>query len=167
MLPWVIVLGIATGMRTMTPMAVLCWAMWFAMMPVTGWTYWTANVVSVAIFTLLAIGEYVGDTLPQTPNRTSVFPFMARIGFGALVGSLAAAAMDQPIVGGIIFALIGVLIGAYGGFHARMALARRVGNDFPVAVGESALALLLSVASMHGIIKEIARAQREVMLILR
>ena len=32
---WVLFLGVATGMRCMTPMAVLCWFMYFAALPVS------------------------------------------------------------------------------------------------------------------------------------
>ena len=54
---WIVVLGIATGMRTMTAMAVLCWFAWLQLLPLEGtWAFWAGNVISVCIFTLFALG---------------------------------------------------------------------------------------------------------------
>jgi uncharacterized membrane protein len=151
----------------MTPIAVVCWFMWEAVFPVTGWTAWTANGISVGVFTLFALGEYYGDTLPQTPNRTSVFPLIARIGFGALVGALSAAAMEEPAAGGVILGVIGALIGAYGGMWLRLRLAKMMGRDLPVAVLESALALGLAVLAMHELRVMLTRQEHEAWMLLR
>ena len=45
----------------------------------------------------MAVGEYIGDTLPQCPNRTSAFPASSRLVFGALVGALGEASADLAI----------------------------------------------------------------------
>jgi uncharacterized membrane protein len=150
---FVVILGIATGMRALTPMAVLCWFMWFAILPVSRLNFWTASVVSVVIFTVLALGEYYGDTLPKTPSRKSLPGLLARLVLGALVGVMVFSSFGEPLAGGVVFGVIGSLIGTYGGYAMRMRLARKVGSDFPVAVAESTLALGLSVLSMwmiHG-----------------
>jgi len=164
---WIIVLGVATGMRTFTAMAVLCWFMWFARLPVTGLNTWTASVVSVLIFTLLALGEYYGDTLPRTPSRKSPLGLLFRLVFGAGVGALVASSMLEPVAGGVILGAIGALIGTYGGYSARMYLAGRVGRDFPVAVSESALAVVLSVVAMHFVCIDIAMLGHEALLRIR
>ena len=126
-------------------MAVLCWFAWMQWVPQTGWAMWTGYLVTVIVFTVMAVGEYIGDTLPQTPSRTSPFPLVARIGFGALVGGLAAHGIVEPVVGGVIFGVAGALIGAFGGVRVRLYLARAVGRDLPVALAESAIALGLAV----------------------
>jgi uncharacterized membrane protein len=128
-------------MRTMTAIAVLCWFAWSGMLPQQGWAHWTAYLVSAIIFTVFAIGEYIGDTLPTTPSRTAPGPLGARIVFGAVVGALAAHGIIEPPAGGAIFGVIGVFIGAYGGYQVRMRVARRLGRDLPVALLESAIAL--------------------------
>lgn len=136
-----VLLGISTGMRTMTATAVLCWFAWLRLLPQDGWAFWAANLVSVIVFTLLALGEYVGDTLPSTPSRTRLPLVLARVAFACLAGALAAHGIAEPAAGGIVFAAMGSLIGTYGGYHLRMLGARLVGRDLPVALSESALAL--------------------------
>lgn len=164
---WIIVLGMATGMRTFTAMAVLCWFTWLARLPVTGLNAWTASVISVLIFTLLALAEYYGDTLPRTGSRKGPLGLSFRLVFGSLVGALAASSMLEPPAGGVLFGIIGALIGTYGGYSARMYLAGRVGRDFPVAVGESALAVVLSVMAMHFVCVDISMLGHEALLLIR
>jgi len=153
---WIMVLGIATGMRCMTPMAVLCWFMWFAAMPVTRLNFWTANFVAVLVFTVFAFGEYYGDTLAGTPSRKSFLPLTARLVFGVLAGVLLDSSWMEPLAGGVILGVVGVLIGTFGGYRLRMYFAGRVGRDFPVAVSESALALALSGVAMWRISADMA-----------
>ncbi len=142
---WYVLLGISTGMRTMTATAVLCWFAWSRLLPQDGWAFWAANLVSVIVFTLLALGEYVGDTLPSTPSRTRPPLVLARVAFACLAGALAAHGIAEPAAGGIIFAAVGSFVGTYGGYHLRMFAARFVGRDLPVALSESALALALAL----------------------
>ena len=131
-------------MRTMTAMAVLCWCAWLQWLPQTGWAFWTGSLVTVIVFTVLAVGEYVGDTLPTTPSRTEPLLVGARVAFGALVGGLAAHGIFEPTAGGVIFGVVGALIGTYGGVRVRMYGAKAVGRDLPVALTESAVALGLA-----------------------
>jgi uncharacterized membrane protein len=141
---WILLLGVATGMRTMTAMAMLCWFAYLQVLPQSGWALWTASLVAVIVFTVLALGEYIGDTLPQTPSRLSPGPLTARLVFGALAGALGAHAMLEPVAGGLILGVSGALIGAYGGFYARRAAARWAGRDLPVALCGSLLALFFA-----------------------
>ena len=76
---WVLaipLLGVTTGLRTMTPMAVLCWFAYFGSdgghLPLGGtWAFWAAKLVTAIVFTVLAVGELIGDKLPKTPSRTA------------------------------------------------------------------------------------------------
>jgi len=162
---WIIVLGVATGMRTFTAITVLYWFMWFARLPVTGFNAWTATLVSVLIFTALALGEFYGDTLPRMGSRKSPLGLLFRLVFASGVGALVASSFLEPLAGGVILGALGALIGTYGGYSARMYLAGRVGRDFPVAVGESALAVLLSVFAMYCVGLAIAAQGHDVMLV--
>jgi uncharacterized membrane protein len=149
---WLVLIGVATGMRTMTPIAVFCWFAWLGLLPEPGWALWSASLVSVIVFTVFGLGEYIGDTLPQTPSRISTFPLTARIVFGAVAGTLAAHSVAEPIAGGVIFGIIGALIGSYAGFYARGFCAAKLKRDMPVALFESALALgfaLLAALELH------------------
>lgn len=137
-----------TGSRTMTAIAVVCWAAWLGTLPEHGWAIWITYLISALIFTAFAIGEYIGDTLPKTPSRKETGPAMARLAFGALVGALAATAVYQPVAGGVIAGVLGAAIGTWGGYALRVAGARWVGRDFPVALTESAVALALAILAV-------------------
>ncbi len=158
---WIFLLGVVTGCRTMTGIAVVCWAAWLGALPEHGWAIWITYLVSALIFTGFAIGEYIGDTLPRTPSRKEPGPAAARIAFGALVGALAATSIYEPVAGGVLLGGAGAALGTWGGYAFRMASARKIGRDFPAAIGESALALglaILSVWQLHvGILTDLKR----------
>ena len=158
----ILLLGVVTGMRTMTAMAVLCWAAWLGDIPEHGWAVWIAYLVSAIFFSACATGEYVADTLPRTPNRTDPGPAVARVVLGSLAGALVATAIHEPIAGGILFGGVGALIGTWGGFWVRMSLSRAAGRDLPVAIAESASALALAIFAVvrlhHGIVVEMRKA---------
>lgn len=143
-------LGMATGMRSMTPIAVVCWFAWSGRLHVQNtWAFWTANVISLAVFGVFAVGEWVGDTLPMTPNRTSFFPAAARVVFGALCGAVLASAYMEPVAGGLVFGAAGALVGTWGGFYLRRAVTRIVKHDLPIALLGSVLAALISIVSIR------------------
>ena len=152
---WVLLLGIVTGMRTMTAIAAVCWGAWFMWLPEAGWAVWTTYLVSAIVFTVMALGEYYGDTLMTTPSRKAIGPALARLVFGGLVGALAAHAIVEPLAGGILTGVIGAAIGTWGGFALRHWGARKVGNDLPVAMAESLFALALAVFSIWSLHKGI------------
>ncbi len=129
----------------MTAIAVLCWFAWLQLLPQHGWAFWVGSLVSVIVFSIAAVGEYIGDTLPQTPSRTGALGLSARIIFGALVGALAARGVFEPVAGGVIFGVMGALIGTYGGHRVRIYWSKALGKDLPVALTESAIALGLAV----------------------
>lgn len=145
---WIVLLGVVTGARTMTGVAVVCWAAWLGALPEHGWGLWATYLVSALVFTGFAIGEYIGDTRPTAPSRKAAGPAAARLSFGALVGALAATSIYEPIAGGILAGVIGAIIGTWGGYALRVGLARRLGRDLPAAFAESALALLLAVLAV-------------------
>ena len=140
------VLGAMTGVRSMTPMAVLCFFAHRGDLDVSGtWAFWSAKPVTSIVFIVLALGEYIGDKLPMTPNRTAPFPLVARIAFGALVGALAATGVHGSALEGSFLAAISALAGSFVSFHLRHTLTReRSIPGFPIAVGEDILAIGLS-----------------------
>ncbi len=147
-------LGVATGMRSMTPIAVVCWFAWSMRLPVAHtWAFWSANIISLVIFGLLAAGEWVGDTLPMAPNRTTFLPAAVRIVFGALCGSIIASAYMEPVAGGIVFGGIGAVVGTWGGFYARRSLAQLLRHDLPVALLGSLVAAVISFAALQHYVK--------------
>ena len=150
---WVLaipLLGMMTGVRTMTPMAVLCWFAYLGHLPVNGtWAFWTAKLVTAIVFTVFAIGEYVGDKLPQTPNRTAPGPLAARVIFAGLVGAIAATGVTGSAIEGILLGSLGGLVGAFLGYQVRKYLVEWSGRpDWNIAILEDASAVLISVYAM-------------------
>lgn len=143
-------LGLVTGLRTMTPIAVFCWFAYLGYVPVDGtWAFWTAKLVSVVIFTLLAAGEYYGDKRASTPARTSPGPLVTRLLFGGLVGALVATALVGSIIEGAFLGIIGALLGTFGGFHLRHYSVQQTGwKDWRVAVIEDAFALTAAIVAL-------------------
>ena len=143
-------LGVVTGMRTMTAMAVLCWFAYRGDLSLDDtWALWAANLVTAIIFTVLALGEYVVDKLPKTPNRTAPALLLGRVAMGGLVGAIVAAGLNGSEIEGIILAVGGTLIGAFGGFLIRREIVLRSGGkDWPVALAEDASAIIGAVLAM-------------------
>jgi uncharacterized membrane protein len=152
-LTWLIaipLLGVVTGMRTMTAMAVLCWFAYKGDLSLDDtWASWAAKLGTAILFTVLALGEYFVDKLPKTPNRTAPALLLSRVVVGGLVGAIVAAGLDGSEFEGVILAVGGALIGAFGGFLIRRELVLRTGGkDWPVALAEDASALLGAVLAM-------------------
>ena len=108
----------------------------------------TAAGQTVAVLTILALGELVTDQLPKTPSRRVPQQFGARLFTGAFAGAvLATGAVLNPtawvVVGAIGAALIGAVLGTLGGAEARRRLvAGNGGHDLPVALVEDAIAIV-------------------------
>jgi uncharacterized membrane protein len=154
MMSWLIalpLLGIATGMRSMTPMAVLCWFAHLGYLPVEGtWAAWTARLGVAIVFTVLALGEYVGDKLPRTPSRTSPGPLSARVVLAGLAGSICATALGGSGLEGVLLAAAGALVGSFGGFMIRRDVVQKLGcPDWPIAVVEDISAILAAMFALH------------------
>jgi len=166
---WTILLAMATGMRTLTAITVICWGAYLGLLPVEGtWASWMASLTAVIVFTVLALGEYVGDTLPQTPSRTKWPLVTGRLCAAILVGVVIATVLGQPKAGGVVFGVIGALIGTYGGYRVRMFGARLFKRDLPMALLESAAALGFCVLAVWHIHVEIMTyANRAAVALLR
>ncbi len=152
-LTWLIaipLLGVVTGMRSMTAMAVLCWFAYRGDLSLDDtWASWAGKLVTAIIFTVLALGELVADKLPKTPNRTAPVGLVARVMFGGLVGAIVAAGLNGSEFEGIILGVGGALIGTFGGFLIRREIVLRLGSkDWPVALVEDASAVVCAVLAM-------------------
>ena len=153
-MPWffaIPMLGGANGCRTLTPIAVLCWFAYGGYLHVEGtWAFWTANSISAIIFSLLALGEYVGDKLPQTPSRLAAVPLAARLVFGGLLGAIVVTSLRAPLVWGILLGALSAVGGAFIGYHLRRFLTVGRGlPDFPIALAEDAVTLILAFVALR------------------
>lgn len=153
MLAWIVaipLLGGLTGLRTMTPMAILCWFSYAGHLAIhRSWPFWTAKLVTAVIFTVLAAGELIGDKLPSCPDRTSPGALGARVIFGGLVGAICATGLHGSALEGILLGSLSAIAGTFLGFHIRKHLVQVNGfKDLYVALVEDALAIGLSIIAM-------------------
>jgi uncharacterized membrane protein len=143
-------LGLVTGLRSMTAIAVLCWFAYRGDLPLDGtWASWVAKPTTAIIFTVLALGELVVDKLPKTPNRIAPGPLFVRVVVGGLVGAIVAAGLNGSEFEGVILGVGGALIGAFGGFLVRREIVLQLGcKDWPVALIEDLSAILCAILAM-------------------
>jgi len=103
------------------------------------------STTAVAIFSLLAIGELVGDKLPNIPKRTAPLPLLARILTGGLCGACICAAVARPLLAGALLGGTGSVIGAFVGYEIRRRLVTNLHiKDFFVAIHEDLVAIGLA-----------------------
>jgi len=136
-------LGVAAGLRSMTPPAAVAWASHFGWLTLAG-TPLAFLGSAPARYILLAamLGELVADKLPFTPDRTGAGPFAARVVSGALAGAALASGTGRSLLLGAILGAVGGVAGTLGGYRARPGLVRRLRTrDFPVAAAEDLLAV--------------------------
>lgn len=140
-----LVIGAASGLRTLTPITVVCWAAYLGHLPLHGtWLAFLGAAAAPYIATVLALAELVADKLSATPSRKSPAGFVARIITGGLCGAAVGAA-GAALAGGLVAGVIGTVLGTLGGYAVRMALARAFGRDLPAALLEDAVAIAVAV----------------------
>jgi uncharacterized membrane protein len=137
-----LLIGIIAGLRTMTAPTAISWAAWSGRLALEGsWLAFLGYSWTPWIFTLLALGEFVGDQLPSTPSRTVPMQFGARLLSGAICGAAIGFA-HQAMLGGLLAGMLGAAIGTLGGHTFRMRLAAAFKKDPPAAFIEDAIAIV-------------------------
>ena len=139
-------IGIVAGLRSLTAPAVVSWAAYLGWLNLQGSPLaFMGSTAAVVIFSLLALGEYVADLLPQTPKRTTPGPLLARILTGGLSGACLCASAGQSLVAGAVLGGIGSVIGAFAGYQARTRLVRGLKvQDMLIAIPEDLVAIGLA-----------------------
>ena len=116
-------IGFAAGSRALTPPAVVAWAAYLGWLnlgnsPLT----FMGSIITVLIFSILALFELIGDLMPSTPKRTAPVPLLARILMGGLCGTCLCAAGRQSLIIGAILGAMAAIIGAFAGYEIRRRL---------------------------------------------
>ena len=112
-------LGVVSGLRSLTPAAVLAWAVQgHPELQGTLLSFMSGAVAAYAL-TALALIELVTDKLPFTPSRLTPLPLIARILMGALCGATVAVASGGPLAVGAVVGASGGFAGAFLGYHVR------------------------------------------------
>jgi uncharacterized membrane protein len=130
-------IGVLSGLRALTPAAVVAWAAHAGALSLGSGLAWMGSTAAMVVLVVLAIGELIGDKLPSTPNRTAPLGLGARIVMGALTGACLASAGGGVALVGAGLGAIGGIAGAFAGYRARMDIRRASGlPDVVVAVLE-------------------------------
>jgi len=139
-------IGVATGLRTFTAPALVSWAAHLGWLHLEGTPLaFMGSMVTVVIFTLLAIVEYVTDQLPSTPARTVPMQFIARLIMGALSGACICVSGGLSLLVGAVLGVVGAVIGTYGGYEARKRLVNGLKvKDIFIAIPEDLVAIGLA-----------------------
>jgi uncharacterized membrane protein len=142
-------LGFATGLRSMTPMAVLCWFAYAGQLS-ADWAPWISHLSLAIIFTVLAVGELVADKMPWIPDRVAPASLIWRVLLAGFAGAIAATSMQGPGLEGVLLGLVGALIGAFGGYMLRRELVQNLDcKDWHIAIGEDLVAIITSIYALR------------------
>ncbi len=140
-------IGIVAGLRTMTAPAVVAWASHFGWIDLSGTHLkFMGSIIALVLFTLAALGEYVVDTLPGTPPRTSGPALTGRIFMSLLAGACIGIACGGAAWLGAVFAALGAVGGAFAGYEARKRIVKALNvRDVMVAIPEDLFAIGLGL----------------------
>jgi uncharacterized membrane protein len=140
-------IGVLAGLRSLTAPAVTAWAAHFGWLKLGGsHLAFMGSAWAVGIFSLGALAEFVADQLPATPARTTAFPLTTRIVTGSLSGACVGVAGGASAWLAAATGAIGALVGAFGGYHARVAMVRTLhAPDFAIAIPEDLVAIGLGL----------------------
>ena len=151
-----LLIGVVAGLRSLTAPAVVAWAAMLDWINLDGtWAEWVGHPITVAVLTVLAVGELITDKLPKTPSRKSPMGFGARLVIGALrrcghrngVGLYLRRTRRRPDRRRARH--------ARRSYEARRRLvAANGGHDLPIALVEDAVAVLggLAVAALTAVV---------------
>jgi len=139
----VFLIGVVTGLRSLTGPAATSWAARLGWLSLVGTPmHFMSSIITVTIFTLLAVVELVADQLPSTPARTAPVGLSARVVMGGLCGATVGVAGGEAIAIGIIVGILGAIVGTYGGYYARTRSVKALGvPDVVIAVIEDIVAV--------------------------
>jgi uncharacterized membrane protein len=136
-------IGVICGLRSLAAPANVAWAAHLGWLQLRGTPLaFMGSWAAVIIFTLAAVGELVGDKLPQSPSRTAPLGLGARFVCGGLCGGAIVLAGNQALPSGIALGAFGGVLGAFLGYQARTRLVRALNvPDYIVAVAEDLFAI--------------------------
>ena len=139
-------IGITAGLRSLTPPSVVAWAAHLGWLNLSNTPLaFMGSIVTVVIFSLLALFELFADLQPSTPKRTAPVPLVARILMGGLCGACVLAAAHQSLIIGAILGAIGGVIGAFAGYEIRRRLVASLNiKDTFIALLEDAVTIGLA-----------------------
>lgn len=142
-------MGVAAGLRSQTPLAVLAHRHGDAPEG-TPWRSWPVfrSANGRTALALAAAGEMIADKSPFAPARIKPGPLFGRAAFGALAGAAIEGehpTTDDPLRQGAMIGAVGAVAGSVGGYLLRTVIVKVTPlPDGLVALGEDALAIALA-----------------------
>ncbi|GAA0735699.1 DUF4126 domain-containing protein [Sphingomonas japonica] len=121
--------GLATGLRTMTPVA--------------GIAATRHRPALSGILGIAALGELGVDKTAAAPRRDEAPGAIGRAISGTLAGAVIGRGRGRSLAGAAL-GLAGAVVATQAGVRLRIALAQRIGHDWPVALVEDAVAVALA-----------------------
>jgi len=139
-------IGIVAGLRALTAPAAVSWAAHLGWLNLQGTPLaFMGSTIAVVIFSLLALGEYVADTLPKTPARIAPPSLIIRLITGGLSGACIGVSAGASLLVGAVLGAIGAVVGAFAGYHARKGLVNALKvKDIFIAIPEDLVAIGLA-----------------------
>ena len=135
-------IGLLAGLRSLTPPAMVAWAVHLGWLTLTRPLSLIGSLPAVIILSLLALTEIILDKLPNTPNRTAPPGLIGRIVTGALTGACVSIGGGQKALVGAGLGLIGGVVGCFGGYQVRARLVKSLRQpDFYIALFEDLVAI--------------------------
>ena len=116
-------IGFTAGLRSLTLPAVVASAAHLGWLNLNNSPLaFMGSIITVIIFSLLALFELFVDLQPSTQKRTAPVPLGARILTGGLCGACICAASHQSLIIGVVLGGVGGIIGAFAGYEIRRRL---------------------------------------------
>jgi uncharacterized membrane protein len=139
-------IGFVAGLRAFSAPAIVAWAAHLGWLNLnTSSLAFMGSIITVVIFSLLALFELFGDLRPSTPKRTAPVPLVARILTGALCAACLCAASNQSLISGSIPGAVGGVVGAFAGYEVRRRLVTALNiKDIFIAVVEDLVTIGLA-----------------------
>ncbi|MEP6811081.1 MAG: DUF4126 family protein, partial [Chthoniobacterales bacterium] len=140
-------IGFVAGLRSMLAPAAVAWAAHLGWLNLADTRLaFLGSTITVAVFSLLALGELIADKLPWIPRRTTIGPLITRMITGGLCGASFFVAAGRSLPLGALLGALGGVLGGYAGYETRRRLVQDWHlKDFLVALVEDAVALGLAL----------------------
>jgi uncharacterized membrane protein len=145
------IVGFATGLRTFTPLALICWVAVWGWLPLgSSRLHFLGTNTGATIVSILAAIELIGDKLPKTPDRITTGPLGARTLIASFAAAALAVGMGQSWIAAVICGAIASVIGAFAGFRYRTWITKQFAlPDWLFAATEDAVTLGLTLVAFR------------------
>jgi uncharacterized membrane protein len=116
-------IGVVAGLRSLTAPAAVSWAAYLGWLNLQGSPLeFMGATATVAISSLMALGELGADLSPRIPRRTAPGPLAGRLLMGGLCGACLCASAGQSLSIGALLGALGGFVGAFAGYELRRSL---------------------------------------------